>query len=471
MAKLNISNLTDITNGLICKGAVSDSQMPLSAVSESINFNFDSIGNAKTRLGTTLLGNQITPSTDITGLYEFRDNDNTYNRIMAVCTTVLYYLDSATWTSKRTGLTSGSKADFTSFLDYVWMVNGTEATAIWDGSSADFLTTGQASDAPKGSYIENFRSRVWILDDNDRLYYSSLPDTNLDITWDTTNDWIDISPQDGNKSSGLVRDKNSLLVFKNNYIYRVYSPQDTEPDPKVHIGTYSNRSIVEGKNGIYFHHPTGIYRYLDGGVEDISRPISDFIDAVPTSQYAEVCGWTDGDHIYHSLGTLTVNGISYTNVVSRYTISSKVWTIYSYPTKFLCSSNYDDGTTLFRLVGDDDGNVSKMNVGNTDNGTPIFFSLISRPYTIDGLFSTRKSISQMGLSHERAQGGVLSYKVDNESDNKFRTLHIIKEDISKPFSCDIRGNKIWFRLQGVSSGEPITWNGIEILESTSEIII
>lgn len=470
ITKLEISSLTNFSDGLITSGAVADSQTPLTTVTESLNFDFDKIGSAKTRKGTTLLGNQIASGTDILGLYEFRDSGSgTDNQIIAVNGTVAYYLSGETWTSKRTGLTSGSKAEFTTFLDLVFMVNGTEDTLTWDGSGSSFGTT-QASGAPKGYYIDNFRSRVWIANNTDRVYYSSLPDSNLDITWDTDNLYIDVSPQDGDNITKLKRYKNALLLFKREHLYRIYSVSETEPDPKISVGTYSGRSVVEAVNGIYFHHPSGIYRYSERGISNISEPIIDFIKNITVTNYSKIVGWEDGNHVHFSIGDITIGNITYPNVVLRYTLSSQVWTFRSYPTQFLVNSKYNDGTTIYNLCGDDDGNILKIDTGNTDNGNPIFYSLTTRPYLLDGLFSTRKHIQKMSIIHQGLEGASVSYRVDNDNVNAFKHLCQIEEKIAESFSSDIKGNIIYFNIKGSSVGESGEYQGIEILEATAESI-
>ena len=473
MIKLDPQSLTNFSDGLITSGAVSDGQMPLSIVSKSLNFDFDKIGSVKTRKGTTILGNQIDSATNILGLYEFRDSGTgTDNQIMTVNGTVLYYLSGSTWTSKRTGLTASAKAEFTTFLDYVFMVNGNEATQTWSGATGASFGTTNAVDAPVGNYIENFRSRVWIADNEDRVYYSSLPstDTPPTITWDTTNDYIDISPQDGDNTTKLKRYKNALLLFKREHIYRIYSINETEPDPKISVGTYSGRSVVEAVDGVYFHHPTGIYRYSDGGVFCISQPVIDFIDGITVANYTKIVGWQDGNNVYFSIGNVSVGDIDYTDVVLKYTISSRVWTFRSYPTQILASSQYNDGTTIYNVCGDDDGNIVKMDTGNTDNGSSIFYSLESRPYTLDGLFSTRKHISKMAVIHQNAIGASVKYRVDADDESDLKQLTFITDKIAKPFTVDIKGNKIYFNISGTSVGEQIEINGFEILESSAETI-
>lgn len=481
MAQLEASQITNFQQ-LLTPSAVSKTLMPLEAVQESLNFDFDVIGCVRTRKGLTRLGNQIAAGTNIVGLYEFRDSGSGSNsQIIAVNGTVAYYLSGSTWTSKRTSLTSGAKARFTTFLDYVFMVNGNEATAIWDGAAGNsFVTTGNAASAPVGQFVENFRSRVWIAGNStypDRLYYSSLPSAVATpvITWDTTvtgGQWFDISPSDGENITALKRSKSTLLVFKQNHIYRVASINETEPDPKINVGTYSQESVVESDDGTYFHHSSGFYRYSDGGVKRISQPIQDIVENITLANYSNITGWleTDGNHICWSVGNVTYKGVTYNNLVVRYTISSQVWTHRSYPYQIRFSSRYNDGSNLYMVVGDSDGNVLKVNTGNTDNGTNIIYSLITRPYTLDGFLSTRKNISKMNAIHDNLQGGKLEWQADNALVNEWNKLGVIDGQVKKPMTTDVKGREIKFRLTGVSQGEPASFYGFEVLEGTTELI-
>lgn len=480
-----VSNLS-VQIGLITQGAVGEFRFPNDAVTESINFKFNKIGSAKLRDGTTLLGTGGVLSGNILGLYEFRDGGaGTNNQIIAVNGTVLYYLSGSTWTSKRTGLTTGQKARFTTFLDFVWMVNNAEATAIWDGNPANsFVTTGNAASAPVGKFIENFRSRVWILGSDtypDRVWFSSLPSavTTPVVTWNTsvtTGDWIDVAPNDGENITGARRTRKALLVFKNNHIYPIYSISQTEPDPITNVGTYSNESIVETKAGIFFHHPSGFYRYSVGSEpEEISKPIIDIVNAITVANYSKVCGWLEpnGDNIVWAVGSCTINGVTYSNLEVRYTISTQTWTHYQKPTQALVASRYNDGSTLFQLIGDDSGNVLKMDVGTTDNGTAITYSLITGWQTIDGSASTRKSITKALFSHTGGAGTNVSYQTESDKQNPNdwkRTIGQLRTEDSGFNNINIKGQKFRFRISGSSVGEPFTYNGFEILEGNTELI-
>lgn len=469
-----------LKSGLITNGAVAENDYPPDALLEAVNFNFDTIGKMTLKKGTTLLGQAF--SGDILGLYNFRDSGaGTNNQLIMVNSAIAYYLSGSTWTSKRTGLTSGSKARFSTLLDYVFMVNGTEATAIWDGNPANsFLTTGNASGAPTGKFIENFRARMWIAGNStypDRLYYSSLPSAVATpvITWDTsvtTGQWIDISPSDGENITAVHRTKSALLVFKNNHLYRVFSILQSDPDPQFNVGTYSQESVVETKNGVYFHHPTGFYRY-DGNVTEISRPIIDIIKAISLTNYSKVAGYLepDGDHVRWSVGNVTIDGIAYSNLEVRYTISTQVWTHYSNPTQYLVGNSYNDGTNITTVVGDNAGNILTLNNGNTDNGTSIFYSIIHPADDVDGLHSTVKIVNTMFFMHSGMTGTNVNYQTPDDNVSDFtKKIGQIKDSETGFSSLNARGRKLKFRLSGVSKGEPISYEGYEILEGTTQLI-
>lgn len=478
-------------SGLILPGAVGENRMPETAVSESLNFDFDAIGAAKVRPGTTLLGQNM--GSAILGMHYFVDTVNvggTNTRMMIVTGTAVQYLTSGTWTNIRTGLTAGSNARFSTYLNFAFMVNGTEATAVWDGVVADgFSTSGNAASAPTGTFIENYRSRMWISGNStypSRLYYSSIPSsvTVPIITWDTdvaTGQWIDVSPSDGDMMTGLQRFRNVLLCFKTNRLYRVFDIGQVDPDPYYAVGTSSQESVVESKAGVFFHHSTGFYQYnIYGIVQEISRPIIDIIKAIPTSSYASVTGWIDplGDHICWSLGTVTIRGITYTNLVVRYTISTQVWTHRTYPHAFVTSLRrqplYNDGTSQYALVGDTAGNVLKADTGTTDNGTPLYLSLVHRWENMDGLLSTRKTVMTGNFSHYGGTGLTVAYQVEandpdqlNDWTKKVGALGAKNTGFN---SMDIKARKYRFRVFGVSTGQTFTYNGYEIIDAMNEFL-
>ena len=474
-------------SGLITLGAVSENERPETSVMESLNFHFDSIGSATLRKGITRIGSQL--SGNILGTYYFVDtvNSNAKTQLIVANGSNLYYLSGNSFVSIRSGLTAG-KARFSTLLNYVFMVNGTDATAIWDGNTAgSFVTTGNALNAPIGKFIENFLGRMWIMDGNARVYYSSIQSVAATpvITWDadplTGVQWFDVSGRDGDFPTGLQRFKNVLLVFKTNRLYRVFGIGQKDADPYYAVGTSSQESVIETKTGVFFHHSSGFYQYnIYGQVQEVSRPIWDIVKAIPTSAYTNVAGWLepDGDHICWSVGTVTVRGTVYTNLVVRYSISTQCWTHYSYPTQFLTSIRrqpfYTDGTIQYAICGDNAGNVYEMNNGLDDDGKPIFYSLIHRWDNLDGLLSTRKTIMTGNFTHIGGAMSNVAYQTEandpdtlNDWSNKIGQFKTANSGFN---TMDIKGRKIRLRIWGQSTGQPFFYDGYEFIGAIHEII-
>jgi len=474
-------------SGLLSSYAVGENRMPETAVTEAVNWDFQTIGPATTRAGITQVGQTL--SGNILGLHQLIDTVNVPaigTALIAVNGTVAYYLSAGTWTSKRTGLTAGAKARFADLLNITFMVNGVDATATWDGNPSDsFVITGSASGAPIGKYIEVFQNYVWIAGNPtypDRVYYSTkpLPEITQTVTWSTDPvtgvQWQDISPNDGQNITALKKYRTALLIFKQNRIYKLYGIGNIDQDPQFTVGTYSQESVVETKAGLFFHHSSGFYQYnVYGIVQQISIPVQGFVLAIPASAYTSVAGWLDpdGDHVNWSVGTITVEGVTYTNMVLRYRISTQVWTHRSYPAnQFICSGTYNNGTTLYNVVGDTAGHINGYNWGTTDNGVSIPYSLVHRWENIDGLISTRKTIDRIGFNHYKGASTNVNYQT--ESDNPQDWTRKIGQfgTYNTGFnSVGIRARKIRIRISGQNSGAPIQYHGYELIASMDELII
>lgn len=464
------------SSGVILDGVVDEFLMPTGAVSWAINGHFDRIGAFTTRLGITQLEEQIEDNSAVLGLHQFLDTGSgTDDRLLAAVNTKWHALVSGTWTEKRTGLTAGSKARFTNFVDMVFGVNGVDAMASWDGGAGNFGTTTNVTSAPAATYIDNFRTRVWAArttSNPSRLYYSSIASASYAIAWTGSvgEGFIDIAPLDGEDISGLKKFGTALYVFKPSSIYRIFSISESEPDPVIFTGTYSQESINVAKDGMYWHHPSGIYRMRNGETKpaEISRPIYDIIQAIPKSYYDDVSSWSDDDHVYFHIGTVSVYGISIANCVIRWTISSEVWTVYSYASAFTVGTVYDNGTDIVRIVGDTDGTVHTFNSGTTDNGTEIRFSLETRWLSLSGLRSEDKTVRRMIALHENMQDAKLGWRNGKMSRNEIQAIGNLSDQESVFKNLDIRGNRIKFALSGVNVGTPAVFQGFEIIDWLNE---
>lgn len=459
------------SRGVVREASVDEMLSPADSIEFSLNGHFDRIGAWVRRKGTTRLGDgRLVNLTPIRGMGNYRNNAGTIYAALAKVGTVVKAYTGSSWADVRTGLTASSKARFTNLVDHTFMVNGNgnESCATWNGSG-NFGSTNVAS-LPAGDYIENYRNRIWILDKStDKLYYSNVVTTSNTITGGT--EFIQISPADGESGTGIKRTANALLVFKQNHIYRVFSINSVDPDPYINVGTYSQESIVEAKDGVYFHHSTGFYRYTAGGTpEEISRPIIDVIQAIPRSSYEDITGWADYDHVSWAIGNITLNGVSLTSVTCRYTISTQTWTLYSDPSQFLSGTLYDNGTTIVQLLGDEFGSVVQYDTGNDFfEDSPVHYEYFTHPLYFSQNKGVKKSMSQVAGLHENAHSSNISYQLDSDNqknnNNAWKEAGAIDEDIYSLASVDAQNfSRIRLRLSGNSPGSPFIFRGFEVVD-------
>lgn len=482
-------------NGLIRSSIVNDSLIPEGGCTEVINFNFDSIGAATVRPGITTLGATVLTARPCVGLHNAQQGT-----AIAVfsngSSSAIYTFDGSSWGASLVGGTASVRVRFFDFGSYTvainFIYNTYSSMRFWNaGSSRHWHNTGNPINpqnmwgfAPQ--YGEVFKSRVYLAHDTagegggsgqvasnkSRLFFSSVISSTGVITWLPGSDFVDINPGDGENITGLKRFGLELLVFKPSYIYR-FRTSSTDPDPLIKVGTRSNESIVEGKRGLYFHHDTGFYRYAGGFPVEISRPIFDFIEAIPYSQFDDVIGWNDADHVYWSVGNLSIGEtketVSLKNVVLRYTESSDVWTVYSLSNDARAGITYNSGSAISRIIGTDHGVVATFNSGTTDFGEPIEFRLRTKWFEWEGIQNS-KIINELVTVCEKAQALEILYQV-NEEDSPWRSLGQVRKFINVFSNLSIRFNRIRFKVVGISRFESAIFNGIEIVNGVNEGVI
>ena len=475
--------------GVIRPSEVDDALIPNEAVTDVKNFHFDRKGADTVRPGITTLGGTVLTTTPCVGLH------NTLSDTAVVAfsnggSSAIYTFDGSSWGLSLTEGTASVKIRFVDFGSYTIALNYNYDTytsmRVWAGGAdgASYWHTTGHSINPQNMWGyapqlgEVYKSRVYLFGDTSqegdpsRLFFSSVIDSQGSITFSPTVDYVDINPGDGEGGTGLKRFSLELLCFKPNYIYR-FRTSGTDPDPLIKIGTRSQESIVEGKRGLYFHHDSGIYRYTGGYPEEVSRAINDFIEAIPFSQRSEIVAWNDDDHVYWSVGNLTIpetkENIAWKNVVLRYTESSDIWTIYSYGQDLRRGITFNDGSNLRRIVGTDHGVVATFNNGTTDFGEPINYWLFTKWQEWEGI-SFSKVINDLVAIVEKAQGMKLMYQIDDDS-TRWHTLGELKELTNEFLNKGIRFKRIRFKVVGSSRHEAPVFRGIEVISGLFEGLI
>lgn len=475
--------------GVIREAEVDSSLIPDGAVTEAINFHFDRKGAATSRMGIAALGSTVLTARPAVGLHNALQGTALAVFSNGSSSTIYSFGTSSAsgaWAVSLDGGTASVRVRFVDFGSYSIALNFNYNTyssmRFWSGGTRNWSYTGNPINPQNlwgytPQYGEVFKSRVYTFGDTStasnpsRLMFSSVISSTGNITWSPTVDYVDINPGDGEGGSGLKRYSLELLCFKPNYIYR-FRTGGVDPDPLIKIGTRSNESIVEGERGLYFHHDTGFYRYTGGYPTKISRAISDYIKAIPFSQYANIVGWNDSDHIYWAIGTITVQEtmepVTIKNCVLRYTESSDLWTVYSMAWDIRAGMSFNNGSSLTRLVATDMGHVATQDSGTTDLGEPIKYRMRTKWYWWDSV-ATRKVIQELVAVCEKAMGTQVMYQVDE--DLKWKSVGDLKRLANHFKNLDIRFHKIRFQVTGVNRNDSAIFRSIEIVGGKNEGIV
>ena len=459
--------------GIIRTAQINDTICPENSVQLAVNMNFDSIGSMQTRPGVTSYGANLGGSVKNFGTINTASGTN---KLFAQVGTDVSVWNGSGWSSVRTLASGAYKARFSQFLNRTWMINGNAGDVPKTSNGGTFDTTDVPATFPKGDFIQaGFDGRVWVADaSKDIIYYTDIVQSTDGINYVspltftlTTNFIAKFSSQNGESITGLYRVPRALLLFKQNHIYRVYSATNVDPYPAYNVGTYSQESIVETKDGIFFHHSSGFYKFnYDGQPTEISRRIIDFVKAIPRANYGDVIGVYDGyDNVKWNIGAVTVEGVAYTNCMVRYTISTQVWTIYDYISVMTALIRFDNGTTIEQVVGTSTGVFAKLDSGYKDLGQPFYFDFIDRWRSFTEMYSKSKSISGIMVMAQNGSGADLQYQTEKTPVDVWQDVDTLTENYDSlfPNANTDDFNNIRLRLHGYTSGEPVIFYGIELL--------
>ena len=260
-----------------------------------------------------------------------------------------------------------------------------------------------------------------------------------------------------------------LLIFKERALKR-WNGASTFPDDLSTIGTSSQESVVNGKRTCFFFSASykksiGFYETNGEETRKISRPIQTIIEAISSSKYSSVAGYSDGEIVMWSIGNIAFEGITYNNVVALYHIDSKTCACLSFPTEFKVFTSYIDGTTLKIAAGNADGEVIEVFTGTKDNITgssniEIQFAIQFHPQE----FGSRGRLKEIVKVVPYVNNGLsckLSVRVNQESG--FHEAGPVTDPFENEIEIDRQGHLFEFRMAGSGLGAITEIIGFDVL--------
>lgn len=393
-----ILDIYSITDGL--NTVNSGIRIGPTALKNCQNIRYFPVGGFMWRQGYSTIGNQ--PNAACTGLYmaRFSSGTNVAIRTQGTAYETMDALD-GTWDDRTNSVTitagQNNVFSFDILNDIVIAVNGTN-NAMQLNSSLTLTTVGALPGSAIPTFVYQHRGYMWYIT-NDKAFFSDL---NTPATV-STNNYIQPGSKSGGALVGGVDYHGKNYVFKRHGIYgvefqptRVNSAGDLfpfveNPDPIVPgVGTQSGRSIVKfttpgthktpGQELVFFVDQFGVPRLFDGattiaiGASILTSRDSDITSLSGMSKIQSQYVWCVNDAtnslIYCFMSTSGTTKHDTCWILDYRT--SFAWGRDSYYDTFNCGAMFENTNGTFQpYFGNYNGQVMKMNSGQTDNGTAI----------------------------------------------------------------------------------------------------
>lgn len=297
--------------------------------------------------------------------------------------TTIYYWNGTAWTASGLTTLASNNTHFASYLDYIFVVDGTIIRSSLDGAT---WGTAQLTSAPASGVIdiEVYKLRLYLLTPT-AIFYSSIPDNSLNIIWNSTTNFEPISPYDGDFNTGMRRLRERLIIFKNYATYRYLQFSDVENSLLAiseNVGcpnAYAHTLNSEGDTMYFFgtqkNGKKGIYMTVGEKVQLISRPVQDILDGV--SNVSTVRAEFSDGKVKFFLGNITLkNGkvivnceLQYCTRDSSQEVTSWQWRTLPLSISFYANQKY--GSTLGLYFGTSNATIYPDETGLTFAGVLI----------------------------------------------------------------------------------------------------
>jgi hypothetical protein len=465
----------DMSQGVMC--STSHRLSPASSVAHAVNFEFDSVvGEATVRKGTVSVGTATALSGAAYGLACFVDSEAGANTRLLLTSdngTTHYLNGSNVWAASLTGDTVKQTTRFATFLDRVVRVNGTDACKSWNGDiGAAWEVSGGPLDIgnmPRGKYVIVYKDQLvtaGVSGFPDTVYVSSIPDaTTYQISWTSGNRSITVNPDDEGNITALGKVGDLLLIFKDNGLFR-FNNRSTDPDRVIPVGCSSQESVCAGDRVLTFWNRQGAWLTDGQKVKNISKRIRQWTDAVSDASLSSVATATDGEHFLYSVGDVTKDGTTYSNVVFRYSISTNEWAVYSYAKRFTFFTVFKDGSEQKIVGATDDADCHQIEVSTAydDAGTPINVEIEGHQQDF-GSRAIYKEITEAAYAYGLSLPG---FTVSGKAEKgDWIQMGQAKGDVTKlNLPNPLKGQYFTFRVTGNAPSAPCRFSGLELPKVT-----
>lgn len=435
------------------------------------NVSGNVLGSLQKRLGFTKTGDTVSDNNDILGLFALEQVDGT-DKHLTVANGTLKYNNSNVWTTiGGTSFPATARVEFASFLDKAFIVGADSSNSYLTTGTVDGTTYATTS-FPKARYATVLYDQLYLGDAevagtrySSRIYYSSFPTAAGVITFNTTDDFIQVQTEDGDWITGMTQSNGRLLIFKR-YSLHTWEPISKTLRPVDTKGTTSNRSIQNFGNAvIYLHYSDenkAVMMWNGAQSIEISRKVEPFLRGMTAANAITAASGRDNNHYYLYIGDVTLDarvadyyGISATqsNILLDYSIQDDAWAVHSLPYDVTVMAPYNSNL----YFGDTEGDVHQWNLGNSDNTAGISAEVVIHNISPQSA-SEYKDFQGVFIHMNTASLAKVFASVDN---GEWKPLGECKERVNY-FSINQRGYSLRFKIQGYGTEQPFIFDGYEL---------
>lgn len=463
---------------------VNPSISPKNSCKLNLNLRSDKeIGSLISRDGTDILGVQMRDNAVCLGLHQHVETSGTalFGVFSDGSNNDIYFASSGLKSLEND--TADVKTRFCTFLGATVRVNGVDDCKSYTASGG-WITTGGAfelQNMPIGSVVTEWKDRIYIGGKPGFpgiVFYSSIADPStktvswVDATTTTGSGQIQIEQEDnGGDITAFLKVPGYLIIFKERTMKR-WDGNSTFPEDMIRQGVFSQECVCSGKEMGFFINKKGVWATNGGYPVRISKAVQDFIDAIPGSSWDNVAITSDDEHLYCSIGDITLGNETHENVVLVYNIGSESWDVFSYYNDFRVFGTYIDSNSIPNIVGGDtDGQILQLNTGFTDYAsTPIPITWSFETNDIEfGSRAQRKQVNEIYVYTQNVASAQVMIRVNSYKGEDWRSLGTIGDVITDLKDKDISCNFLNLKITGVTSTENIKLLGFEFPDDSVTI--
>lgn len=392
-----ISQLAVLNPGKGLNNFVSDSLIQDTEASDIMNIQFSESGCPTKSYGIAAVGTGLSNAPKGLGVL----TTSSVRQLLTIDGTSLKYLNSTVWTSiSGASFTSGREVNFVQARDVIYIWNGQEAGAQYDGTTLSRPTTTVS--AQFGIFYSGRQIVSGVSTLPNRLYISNSTDasdfTNTNPTgtgeysvYDSTTHpgatafagtgaaYLDVAKGDGDKITGFAKFQEQLIIFKERSIYSMTFDSSGTPvvsQITASMGAVSHKSIENIDNDVFFLSRNGYYVLGNEAnyntairTNELSARIKPVIETIGASNLSKAASIYSDFRFYSSVAT---GGVSTNNKTITYDKRYQAWSQLDY-IKANAFTEFIDSNNIKHLyyAASDEAEVYEIAVGYSANGTAI----------------------------------------------------------------------------------------------------